>query len=266
VEHSLSPAIHNAAFTALGLPWTYELIPVRPEEGERAIRELGEHGFVGANVTMPHKGAAARACTSLSEEAELSGAVNTLVVGEGSLAGHNTDVGGFADFLTLDAGVDPRGRAALLFGSGGAARGCALALARLGLARLFVMARTRERGDHLVQIVEPLGTRLEVVAWDEAPTVAAQTVGTVDLVVNATPVGGSGEALPLPPLAPGGAATVVDLLYRPSDTPLLAQARGAGARAFGGLGLLIRQAARSFELWTGRSAPLEAMRAATHGS
>ncbi len=254
VAHSLSPTIHNSAFIALGMDWVYVPMPVPPADLPAALAGLGPLGFSGANVTMPHKTQAAELADSLSEDAERLRSVNTLVTGTDGLAGHNTDAPGFERFLRRDAGFDPAGRSALLFGGGGAARACALALARNGLARLVVALRDPARDGALRRTLEGLATQIAVTSF-EAPADAS-----ADLVINATPLGDQGEQLPLPPLRAD--MLVVDLLYRPNVTPLLLAARTAGAAAFGGLGLLLHQAALSFELWTGRPPPLAVMSAA----
>lgn len=254
VTHSLSPAIHNAAFVALGLDWVYVPMPVAPSHVYAAIVGLGALGFAGANVTMPHKTECAELIDDLSEDARRLQAVNTIVVGPESISGHNTDAPGFDRFLRRDAGFDPAGRTALLFGAGGAARACALALARGGLTRLTIALRDPARADGLRETLEGTDTELEVVPFDDAAERPA------DLIVNATPLGARGEELPLPALGPGVLA--VDLLYHPRQTPLQAAARAAGGVAFGGMGLLLQQAALSFELWTGQQAPLDVMSAA----
>jgi shikimate dehydrogenase len=253
VRHSLSPVIHNAAFVALELPWVYVPLPVAPGQVGAALVGLRALGFAGANVTMPHKTEVAELLGELSDDARRLQAVNTIVVGPDGLAGHNTDAPGFARFLERDAGFDPAGRTGLVFGAGGAARACALALAQGGLARLFVAARDPARVD-VHPTLEGLDTRVDLVPFARAGDEA------VDIVVNATPLGSLGESLPLPRL--GTEVVVVDLLYRPTTTPLLTAARAAGARAFGGLGLLLHQAALSFELWTGQRAPMSVMSAA----
>ena len=257
VSHSLSPAIHNAAFAAASLDWTYIPLPVRPEGLRSALIGLVPLGFAGANVTMPHKTEAAELIQRLSEDASLLRAVNTIAVRGGELEGHNTDVAGFDRFLRRDAGFDPAGRAALLYGAGGAARACALALARAGLARLTVAARDEARAAPLVKMVEALGVPVALVRLGETSDLVT------DLVVNATPIGGpdAEQVLPsLPHLGPD--VLVIDLLYDPPSTDLQRRAREAGATAFGGLGHLLEQAALSFELWTGTPAPLEVMSAA----
>jgi shikimate dehydrogenase len=254
VSGSLSPVIHNAAFSALELDWAYVPMPVPPGSVAAAIEGLRSLGFAGANVTMPHKTEVARIIGALTEDATLLDAVNTIVVGPEGLTGHNTDAPGFDRFLRRDAGFEPEGRAALLFGGGGAARACALALARGGLAELTVALRDPARDAGIRVTLEGAPTSLSIVAFGDASTVRA------DLVVNATPIGAQGESLPVPSLRAD--TVVVDLLYRPAGTPLQALARSAGAAAFGGLGLLLQQAALSFELWTGQVPPLDVMSAA----
>jgi shikimate dehydrogenase len=246
--------IHNAAFAALGLDWVYVALPVEPGRVAQALAGLVALGMAGANVTMPHKTEVAGLVDERSEDAERLRAVNTIVVGPHGLAGHNTDAPGFERFLRRDVGFEPRGRTALLFGAGGAARACALALAKAELASLAVAVRDPARAKALRGSLEGLGTEVEVVAIEDAPSRPA------DLIVNATPLGRRGEELPLPALGPSVVA--VDLLYGPGTTALQAAVAAAGGTAFGGLGLLLRQAALSFELWTAQPAPLEVMSAA----
>jgi shikimate dehydrogenase len=254
VAHSLSPAIHNAAFAALEMDWVYVPLPVPPGAVASAVAGLRALGFVGANVTMPHKTEVADVVEDLSEDAARLRAVNTILVGANAISGHNTDAPGFDRFLRRDAGFEPAGRSALIFGAGGAARACALALARAGLAELTVALRDPSRADGLRAAVEDLGMELSVVAFDDAAGAAG------DLIVNATPLGTHGESLPLPALGPEVLA--IDLLTGPSHTPMLDEVRAAGGTAFGGIGLLLEQAAIAFELWTGQPAPVEVMSAA----
>ena len=256
VDHSLSPAIHNAAFAAAGLDWVYVPLPVPPRELSRALAGLDALGIDGANVTMPHKTEAADLIQDLSDDARALRAVNTIVVRGDRVEGHNTDVGGFDRFLRGDAGFEPEGRSALLYGAGGAARACALALGRGGLAHLTVAARDEATTEGLRAIADETELLVEVVG-------AAGTAGRrFDLVVNATPVGGKAEPehRSHPDLDPS--VVVVDLLYDPPVTPLQERANAAGATVFGGLGLLLHQAALSFELWTGTPGPLDVMSAA----
>lgn len=257
IEHTLSPVIHNAAFVALGMDWVYVPLPVATARLPAALDGLGALGFAGANVTMPHKTRAAELVLDLSHDARLLRAVNTIVVGTDGLAGHNTDALGFERFLREDTGFDPSGHAALLFGAGGGARACALALSRGGLAELSVAVREPSRGEDLRAMLEGSGTALRVVSIDDVSEVHA------GLIVNATPLGVHGERVPLPSLVPG--VVGVDLLYRPSATPFQTEIREGGGSVFGGLGLLLHQAAISFELWTGQTPPLSVMSAAALG-
>ena len=254
VDASLSPTIHNAAFRAAGLDWVYVPLPVAPHALADALAGLAALGFAGANVTMPHKTEAASRMEVLSEEAELLRAVNTVVVAPEGLVGHNTDAPGFDRFLREDLAFDPAGATALVYGAGGAARACVLALARGGAERIVVAVRDRARAAEVEALAAAVGAPARVVALAEAPTVDA------DLLVNATPVGAAGDRLPLPRLGDG--VLVVDLLYRPSLTPLLEEARAAGAAAANGLGLLLHQAALSSELWTGQPPSIDVMSAA----
>jgi shikimate dehydrogenase len=257
VEHSLSPAIHNAAFAAADLDWAYVPLPVRPQWLHPALVGLVPLGFDGANVTMPHKTDASDLIERISEDARTLRAVNTIAVRGGELEGHNTDAPGFDRFIRRDVGFDPDGKTAIVYGAGGAARACALALARAGLARLTVAARDEARAAPLVSMVEALAVPITVVRPGDTGALGA------DLVVNATPVGGSSAAQvhpSFPHLGPD--VLVIDLLYDPPSTDLQQRAREAGATVFGGLGHLLEQAALSFELWTGIPAPLEVMSAA----
>jgi shikimate dehydrogenase len=254
VEHSLSPVIHNAAFVALELDWVYVPVPVHPLRLSAALAGLVAMGFAGANVTMPHKTAVADLVEDLSDDARRLHAVNTIICEGERLRGENTDAPGFDRFLRRDAAFDPSGRSALIFGAGGAARACALALARGGAGPLTVAARETARVADLEAAVDGLGAMVRAIAFDEAADAEAE------LVVNATPLGAREELLPIPRFGPH--TLVVDLLYQPVVTPLQTQARAAGALVFGGLGLLLHQAALSFERWTGQQPSLEVMSAA----
>jgi len=247
VNRSLSPRIHQAAFEALGLDWTYIAIGVRPGAAAEGIGLLRTLGVDGANVTMPHKEAVCGLLDRLEEEAAAIGAVNTIARDGDALVGHNTDGLGFLRFLAHDAGFDARDRDVTVLGAGGAARAVVRALAGAG-ARVTVCARRPERAALVAGVAEGVATA----EW--GVQVAA------DLVVNATPVR---EALPVR-FAPEMLA--VDMIYQAPETSFVSQARSAGARAFDGLGMLVHQAALSFALWTGVDAPIEIMRAAAESA
>ena len=251
VTHSRSPAIHNAAFAVAGLDWVYVALPVPPGAGFDAVRALPGLGIAGINVTMPHKADAARACDELSPAAARLASVNTVVVREdGTCFGDSTDGEGFLRSVA-EAGLDPAGRTVLVLGAGGAARAVVGALVDAG-AEVSVAARRPVAAN----AVAATFAGVEAVAW---PVTAAVT----DAVVNATPLG-MGEDTGLA-VEPAPDQWIVDLVYDPTETPLLARARAVGARPIGGLGMLIHQAALAFELWTGIEAPLAAMRAAAIG-
>lgn len=242
VAHSLSPAIHNAAFAALGLDWTYVALAVRPGAVAEGVSLLRTLRVDGANVTMPHKQAVVPHLDGLEGDAATLGAVNTIVRDEESLVGHNTDGAGFVAFLRADAGFEPAGTRALILGAGGAARGVALALVRAG----SVVTIAGRRAGQATEAAAATGAAPG--SWDAPPE--------ADLVVQATP---ARDGLPLDRLALGPGVIAVDLIYPPPETPFCAAARAAGARAFDGLGMLVRQAALSFELWTGAAPPIGVM-------
>lgn len=252
VAHSLSPTLHNAAFEALGLDWVYVAFPVSRGRGAEAVAAVSALGLAGLNVTMPHKEDVAGACDELTPDSAALRSVNTVVaLPDGRTLGDSTDGPGFLDALAVEK-IDVTGKRVLVLGAGGAARAVILALGRAG-ATVTVAAR-----------------RLDAAESAAALAAGAETIpfGAVDpspypLVVNATPLGMSGgDPLPVDPEALHGKQAVVDLVYHPADTPLLTAARSKGALAVNGLGMLLHQAARSFTLWTGQPAPIDAMRAA----
>lgn len=252
VRHSRSPAIHNAAFDAAGLDWTYVALPVRPGLAPAAIAGMDALGIDGLSVTMPHKAPVAAALTRLTDDAAALGAVNCVFRDGDELVGDNTDGGGFVDALRYDEGIDPSGRRCVVVGAGGAARAVVRSLAAAGAASVVVVNRRPERAAAAAALAGPLGRVGDV-----------DGVGTADLVVNATPVGmGDDTAMPFDPATTRDDAVIVDLVYHPLVTPLLAAAEQSGRRPVGGLGMLVHQAARAFSRWTGVDAPVDAMTAA----
>ena len=251
----MSPAIHNAAFRRLGLNWIYLAFPVHPSDLRGAVEGLAALGAAGTNVTMPHKETVVDLMNGLSEEALVAGAVNTIDFSSGRAVGHNTDVTGFASFLAEDTGFSSSGSSALVLGAGGAARAVVAALDATGVKSVTVAGRMPDKARAVAGIVRRAETN--VVALEDAAALA----GRCDLVVNATPVGAGGEdVLAGADFSPG--QVVIDLLYDPPATPLIARARAAGAEAWSGLGHLVHQAGDSFRIWTGAEPPLEVMSAA----
>ena len=245
VAHSRSPQIHRAAYAALGLDdHHYQRLPVPPELFAQTVRALPAIGFHGANVTIPHKEAALALADTATETARAIGAANTLTFGiQGAIDADNTD----APALIAALPQSPANRHAVVLGAGGSARAAAWALREAGAASVTVWNRTRERA-------RDLAAQLGLDTADAPPSSGW-------LLVNCTSVGlEDGSATPLD--APGGYAVVVDLVYRPGGTRLAKDAREQGSTVVDGLEILVRQGALSLERWTGRPAPLDAMRLA----
>ena len=251
VAHSLSPVMHNAALAVAGLDIAY--VAVAPPHLADALTGLAALGFVGCNVTVPHKRAALAACTTLGPEAVAVGAVNTLVVTPEGLHGANTDTTGFLAGLPADVA---RG-VAVVFGAGGAARAVVVALARREWD-VVVAARRPAQASDLAREVADAGGSVVGVGLDDL----ADAVATATMVVNATPLGLHHEPLPGPLMALRPDQVAYDLVYNPPDTPFLVAARDRGAVAVDGLAMLVGQAAAAFELWTGATADTAVMRAA----
>lgn len=250
VAHSRSPAMHSAALSELGLAteWDYSAIDVAPDEFESRVRAMAGEGFVGANVTVPHKGAALALADSLSETAREIGAANTLSFDGGEIRADNTDAQGLLNALP----VSVTGKRTLVLGAGGAARAAVWALAREG-AEVAVWNRTALRAEHLC---EELGG-----AATEAPMQA-----DFDLIVNTTAAGLRGEdpfvELPLETAGFRPGQTVADLVYGEQPSRLLAAAEASGASVVDGIEILVRQGALSLQIWTGHEPSLAAMRSA----
>ncbi len=267
VSHSVSPAMHNAAFDALELDWRYVPLPVDPTQpgavGD-AVRGVRAMGMRGINVTVPHKQAVLPYLDRIAPTAQAMRAVNTIVVeADGSLTGDNTDAPGFIADLR-EHGVDPAGMRVLVLGAGGSARAVVYGLAQAGARHITVANRSIDRAQVLLDDLRPLlGTTTATVV--QLPDDVAAAGEGASLIVNCTSLGMTPHADTTPwplelPLHPG--QIVYDLVYNPADTLLLRQARQHGARAIGGLGMLIWQGALAFERWTDMSAPVEIMRSA----
>lgn len=251
VRHSLSPVVHNAAFAALGLDWTYLAFPVPAGRAADAVAAMRVLGIEGLSVTMPHKADIVASLGRCTAAAAALGAVNCVVREGTELVGHNTDGAGFVDSLRVDEGVDVAGRRAVVVGAGGAARAVIRALADAGVAEVVVVNRSADRAAVAVGLAGPIG-RIGTV----------QDVTTADLVVNATSLGmGADTRLPVPAGLLGPGQVVVDLVYQPVRTPLVEAAEAAGAHAVGGVGMLVHQAAHAFRLWTGAEPPIASMHA-----
>jgi shikimate dehydrogenase len=264
VDHSRSPDMHNAAFRAVGLDWRYEAVAVPPERFEEVLGELPGQGFVGANVTIPHKLRALRAADSATAVAEAVGAANTLQFEGGRVLADNTDVGGFLDAVGERVPGGVAGMGALVLGAGGAARAIAFALASRDSPEIRVWNRHPERARELVEDLDQgRGGPLRAIPEPD--------LRGVQLLVNASSVGmreGEGpfaeretfKQLRLPADNWGDLQVVVDIVYRDGETALVRAAKERGLTCVDGIDILVHQGAASFELWTGRRAPIEAMR------
>lgn len=262
VAHSVSPAMHNAAFAALGLRMHYQAERVGREELPAALDRLRRGPYRGANVTVPHKEAVASLVDAVTERAAAIGAVNTIVGEAGRLRGDNTDAQGLLDALERTLGIVPYGMRILLLGAGGAARGAAVALLSGGPAGLSIYNRDGARAAALAAAMhERYGGRVRALSAEDARDEA----GDVDLIVNATSAGLDGVSLPLDGLQPRPGAALYDMVYTPSPTPLMQQLAAQGTRVADGLEMLVGQAAASFTAWTGREAPVAVMREAALG-
>jgi shikimate dehydrogenase len=250
VDHSLSPAMQNAAFAAAGFDGAYLALPVSPEELEAAVRGASALGFGGMNVTVPHKEAVVPFCAALDDVAAQVGAVNVLARHARGWAGFNTDAPAVRGLLT-DAGIGPRSRA-LVLGAGGASRAVIWALVAMG-ADVRLAARrpeaARELAVDMARTLECPEGMLSPVDWESVASEAIQA----DVVVNATPIGLASHAGDLPALAWRAGQVALDFVY--GDTAFARAARGAGARLVTGEQVLVRQGALAFRIWLGRAAP-----------
>jgi shikimate dehydrogenase len=256
VRHSRSPLLANAAFAASGLDWAFVALEVAPGQGAGAVQAVRTLGLGGLSVTMPHKHDVIAALDRLSPAAAALDAVNCIAWDGDLLVGHNTDGDGLVDSLVHDHGVSPAGLACAVLGAGGAARSVIRALGVAGARDIAVVNRTAERAEAAAALGGGAG-RVGALA----------DVGSADLVINATSVGmgapaGEVGATPVPPELLHQGQVVVDLVYLPLQTPLLAHAAARGATPVDGLGMLVHQAARAIELWTGQAPDVAAMAAA----
>ena len=259
LSHSISPAFQQAALDSLCIDASYTARPTPPEGLASEVEKLRAGDHLGANVTIPHKELIREYLDRLDPWAETVGAVNTIVKEDGRLVGHNTDGYGFLKSLEERGGFSPRGNSVLLLGAGGAARAAVFALAERDTARVFIANRTAERGDALAGDVRGRSLDVDSIPMHEA----REAAGRVELIVNATSMGmepGPNAGLsPLDSSDINPKALVYDMVYTPQHTPLMEEARKAGAVAVGGLWMLVYQGAAAFEMWTSREAPVDLM-------
>lgn len=256
VRHSRSPAIHNAAYEALGLDRAFLAFPVVEGAAPVALAAMRALDIDALSVTMPHKQAVARLVDALDHDAATLDAVNCVIDDDGTLRGYNTDGEGFLRSLSQEVDFSPSGARCAVVGAGGAARAVILALARAGASEVSVINRTPERAEGAAGLAGSVGRVAGVEALEEA-----------DLVVQATPAGMPGRPeLAFDPESLVEGQIVADLVYEPLETPLLLAARERGAVTVGGLGMLVHQAAIQVELLTGLVPPIDVLFAAARSA
>ncbi|MGP0061181.1 MAG: shikimate dehydrogenase [Beijerinckiaceae bacterium] len=251
IKHSRSPLIHNYWLNNLVLAGSYERLEIRPDELEGFLSHLQEKGFVGGNVTLPHKEAAFQLCAKTTATAAHLAAVNTVWIEDGQLCGDNTDVAGFLACLDCEAqGWDQTCQTAVVLGAGGAARAIVHALMLRSKPRILLVNRTRARSEDLrLHLARQFAVEIKLCTWAELPEV----LETADLVVNTTSLGMVGQPQLHIDLAPLPARAIVsDIVYVPLETELVRMARSRALRAVGGLGMLLNQAVPGFEKWFGK--------------
>ncbi len=255
VAHSLSPALHNAAFAALGIDAHYDAQLVTHEELPSVVRTLRAADCLGANVTAPHKQAVIPLVDEVGDEVRALGALNTIVNVGGRLVAGNTDAAGLARWMRLSQ-IDPAGGPAVVIGAGGAARSTVWALADLGATGVVVLNRTVERAQALVTSLQPHLKSIDLM-WGNITEAAEPSARPWRVVVNATSLGHHGSAPEVHPSWYSRDSVAIELAYNPPVTAFMVAAREAGARAENGLGMLLHQAALAFERWTGQAPPMD---------
>jgi shikimate dehydrogenase len=257
IAHSASPAMHNAAFAALGLNWRYLAFEVEPKNLRAAIEGARAMNFAGLNLTVPHKLLAVDVVDALDASAKKWGAVNTIKFQPEGAVGYNTDADAITQSLREDLKLELRGAKVLLLGAGGAGRTAALKLASENVTELFLVNRTQSKAEEIAgEIKKQFPSVTFAVGYPKA---------RMDLLVNATSLGlKADDASPLDERQFSLKQThaVYDMIYRPAETRLLAAAKAAGCQTANGLGMLLHQGAKAFEIWTGQTAPLDVMRRA----
>ncbi len=263
IQHTLSPQMQHAAFEALGLPNTYLPFEVHPDQLKKAVESIVALRIQGINVTIPHKEKVIPFLDELDPEARKIGAVNTIKNDAGRLIGFNTDGKGYLRSLQ-EAGVDPTGMTVILIGSGGAAKGLAIALLTAGVEEMILRVRRKSAGEALAaQLKTTLPqSKVSVVGFNDIPNASIKNHPPT-LLINTTPLGmKKDDPLPFPTSQIKPEWLVSDLIYYPNETRFLFEAKQNGAKTVSGLGMLLHQGALSFEIWTETKPPIEAMRQA----
>ena len=264
LTHSLSPAIQQAAFDYHQIDAVYQAWQTHPDQLTSELAKLREDNYLGANVTIPHKEKVMQHLDRIDKMAADIGAVNTIVNEHGVLVGYNTDAYGFVKSLIDGSGLELKGKRVLLLGAGGAARAAAYALAQERIGHLTVANRTLSRAESLAGEISKLLPDVRAINTDQTGLPGLQeAAGRADLIINSTSIGmrhadGEGRTmLTADDIRPS--SVVYDMVYNPPETPLMAEARRAGATVVGGLSMLIHQGAAAFHRWTGEDAPVAVM-------
>jgi len=259
IEHSVSPAMHNAAFNKMGLDYFYVSFRVKQEDLGKAIEGMKALNIRGLNVTIPHKVAVIPFLDKLDPLAEKIGAVNTIVNDDGTLTGYNTDATGFLQAL-LEKGIEPEDKKVVILGAGGAARAISFILAERG-SKLVILNRTVDKAEECAnRVSQVFGRKIEALKLDEENL--ARALGEADILVNTTSVGMSPniDEIPVPSTLLKSALIVFDIVYNPIKTRLQREAEKAGAKTISGIEMLVWQGALAFEKWTDVKAPIKLMR------
>jgi len=271
VAHSLSPEMHNAALAELArtrpefAQWRYFKFEIAAPELERALKLFHRHRFQGLNLTVPHKALVVDHLNSKDPFVQAAGAANTLKNNGDWWRGFNTDGIGLTAALREDLGVELAGAQVVLLGAGGAARGAAIECLRVRCASLWIGNRTRASLDELLESLQPFAAGTELHGFEIGNPPGSLPPGSI--VINATSLGlATGDAAPLDLKKIPPPACVYDMIYRPPQTALLRQAAGLGIRNANGLSMLVHQGAKSLELWTGATAPVDVMRQAARAA
>ncbi len=263
IRHSISPIFQQAALDYYGIDAIYEAWEVEPPSLPEYIRQLRSLNTWGINVTVPHKEAVIPLLDRVNDFASAAGAVNTIINEDGNLVGHNTDGVGFLKALEDNGHFQPQGRKVLVLGAGGSAKAVALALSSREVTEVAIANRTLERATRLAEIISTHGTDVDAMSLTDSTGTLVRKAAESDLIVNCTTLGmkyGLDEhSSPMRSEQIPATALVFDLVYNPIETPLLREAKRAGAATLGGLAMLVYQGAASFEMWTGKKAPVEIM-------
>lgn len=261
LSHSLSPAIQQAAFDYHRIDASYLAWETPPDDLSSQVAKLRDDLYLGANVTIPHKEQVMQYLDRVDDMARSIGAVNTIAKEAGQLVGYNTDAFGFIKSLRDGSGLEPRGKRVLLLGAGGAARAAAYALAQEGVDGLIIANRTVSRAESLAVEIGRILPDVRAMATSDPDL--SEVARNADLIVNATSMGmrhtevEDQTILSAHVIAPS--SVVYDMVYNPPETPLMLEARRAGATVVGGLSMLIHQGAAAFQRWTGKEAPVSVM-------